>query len=181
MLAAVSSATLLGVTGLPVTVEVHVGPGMPGFQIVGLPDEACRESRDRVRAAVLSSEIPWPSSKRITVNLAPSHLRKGGSGLDLAIAVGVLVADDVVPAAAIETLAFLGELGLDGSIRPVAGVAPMAAALAGRARGPRPQRSRGDGRHRWWAGEVGRLTRRAGGCAARRVVARSGARRRRRR
>ncbi len=132
MLAAVSSATLLGVTGLPVTVEVHVGPGLPGFQIVGLPDEACRESRDRVRAAVLSSELTWPSSKRITVNLAPSDLRKGGSGLDLAIAVGVLVADDHVPPASIEALAFLGELGLDGSIRPVAGVAPMSAALVDR-------------------------------------------------
>jgi len=132
MLAAVPSATLLGVTGLPVTVEVHVGPGIPGFQIVGLPDEACRESRDRVRAAVLSSELTWPSSKRITVNLAPSDLRKGGAGLDLAIAVGVLVADETLPPASIERLAFLGELGLDGSIRPVAGVAPMAAALAGR-------------------------------------------------
>ena len=132
MLAAVSSATLLGVTGLPVTVEVHVGPGLPGFQIVGRPDEACRESRDRVRAAVLSSELTWPSNKRITVNLAPSDLRKGGSGLDLAIAVGILVADDHMPPAAIERLAFIGELGLDGSIRPVAGAAPMAAALVDR-------------------------------------------------
>lgn len=132
MLAAVSSATLLGVTGQPVTVEVHVGTGMPAFQIVGLPDEACRESRDRVRAAVLSSEITWPSSKRITVNLAPSDLRKGGSGLDLAIAVGILVADEVIDPASIAGLGFLGELGLDGSVRPVAGVAPMAASLVGR-------------------------------------------------
>ena len=92
MLAAVRSATLLGVEGRPVTVEVHVATGLPAFQIVGLPDEACRESRDRVRAAVLSSELAWPSC-RITVNLAPSSQRKGGSGLDLAIAVGLLAAD----------------------------------------------------------------------------------------
>ena len=75
MLAAVRSATFLGVEGRPVTVEVHVSSGLPGFQIVGLPDEACRESRDRVRAAVLSSGLPWPSC-RTTVNLAPSSQRK---------------------------------------------------------------------------------------------------------
>ena len=91
MLAAVRSATLLGVEGRPVTVEVHVSTGLPGFQIVGLPDEACRESRDRVRAAVMSSGLPWPSC-RMTVNLAPSNQRKGGSGLDLAIAIGLLAA-----------------------------------------------------------------------------------------
>ena len=73
---------------LPVTVEVRVGTGLPGFQIVGQPDLACRESRDRVRAALLSCEFEWPN-KRITVNLAPSGTRKGGSGLDLAIALRV--------------------------------------------------------------------------------------------
>jgi magnesium chelatase family protein len=130
MLAAVRSATLLGVEGHPVIVEVHVAPGLPGFQIVGLPDEACRESRDRVRAAVLSSGLAWPS-KKITVNLAPSSQRKGGSGLDLAIAVGFLVADQQLTATCIEGLGFIGELGLDGSLRSVVGVAPMVAALAG--------------------------------------------------
>ncbi|MBI5089796.1 MAG: YifB family Mg chelatase-like AAA ATPase [Actinobacteria bacterium] len=126
MLAAVPSATLLGVTGLPVTVEVHVGTGLPGFQIVGLPDEACRESRDRVRAALLSSELEWPN-KRITVNLAPSNTRKGGSGLDLAIALGVLLAAGLVESSRPETFCFIGELGLDGSVRPLPGVAPMVA------------------------------------------------------
>ena len=101
MLAAVRSATLLGVEGRPVTVEVHVSTGLPGFQIVGLPDEACRESRDRVRAAVMSSGLSWPSS-RVTVNLAPSNQRKGGSGLDLAIAIGLLVANGDVPGEAVE-------------------------------------------------------------------------------
>ena len=128
MLAAVHSATFLGVEGRPVTVEVHVSNGLPGFQIVGLPDEACRESRDRVRAAMLSSNLPWPSC-RVTVNLAPSNQRKGGSGLDLAIAVGLLVAHEQVPGEAIAGLGFVGELGLDGSLRPVAGVAPMVGAL----------------------------------------------------
>ncbi len=126
MIAAIRSATVLGVTGQPVTVEVHVAPGLPAFQMVGLPDEACRESRDRVRAAVLSSELPWPQT-RITVNLAPSSVRKGGSGLDLAIAVGVLVATDQIDSSAVERFVFVGELGLDGALRSLRGVAPMVA------------------------------------------------------
>ncbi|HTH07229.1 MAG TPA: ATP-binding protein, partial [Ilumatobacteraceae bacterium] len=119
---------MFGVEGRPVTVEVHVARGLPGFQIVGLPDEACRESRDRVRAAVLSSGLVWPAS-RITVNLAPSGQRKGGAGLDLAIAVGVLAAEGQVPLDAIDGLGFVGELGLDGSLRAVPGTAPMVAAM----------------------------------------------------
>ena len=129
MLAAVRSATFLGVEGRPVTVEVHVSTGLPAFQIVGLPDEACRESRDRVRAAVLSSGLAWPSC-RMTVNLAPSNQRKGGSGLDLAIAVGLLAARGEIPTEAVAGFGFVGELGLDGSLRAVAGVAPMVGALA---------------------------------------------------
>ena len=91
MLATIPSATLLGVDGHPVTVEVHVAVGLPSFTIVGLPDTSCREARDRVRAALASVGLEWPN-KRITVNLAPSGLRKVGAGLDLAIAVGLLVA-----------------------------------------------------------------------------------------
>ena len=87
MIAAVSSAVLLGVQGRKILVEVHVSDGLPGFTIVGLPDAACREARDRVRAALLSSGLPW-SMRRVTVNLAPSGVRKAGAGLDLAIAVG---------------------------------------------------------------------------------------------
>ena len=128
MLAAVHSATVFGVEGRSVTVEVHVSTGLPAFQIVGLPDEACRESRDRVRAAVLSSGLAWPSC-RVTVNLAPSNQRKGGSGLDLAIAVGFLAANGQVPVEQLEGLGFVGELGLDGTMRPVPGVAPMVAAM----------------------------------------------------
>ena len=128
MLAAVRSATVFGVEGRVVTVEVHVSNGLPAFQIVGLPDEACRESRDRVRAAVLSSGLEWRSC-RVTVNLAPSSQRKGGSGLDLAIAVGFLAASGQLPDGSLEGLGFVGELGLDGSLRPVTGVAPMLAAM----------------------------------------------------
>lgn len=128
VLAAVRSATLLGVEGRPVTVEVHVATGLPAFQIVGLPDEACRESRDRVRAAVLSSGLLWPSC-RVTVNLAPSNQRKGGSGLDLPIAIGFLAANGQIPVESIEGLGFVGELGLDGTMRRVPGIAPMVAAM----------------------------------------------------
>jgi magnesium chelatase family protein len=127
-LAVVSSATVLGVEGRAVRVEVHVGPGLPGFTIVGLPDAACREARDRVRAAITTSGMSWPM-QRITVNLAPSSLRKIGGGLDVAIAVGVLVADDEVPAAAVTGMGFVGELGLDGAVRPVAGTVPLVDAL----------------------------------------------------
>lgn len=128
MLASVSSATLLGVEGRPVRVEVHVSNGLPSFTVVGLPDTTCREARDRVRAALLSSELQWPN-KRVTVNLAPPALRKVGAGLDLAIAAGLLVASEQVPRAAVEGRAFIGELGLDGSVRAVPGALPLIDAL----------------------------------------------------
>jgi len=129
MLATVSSAILVGVEGRPVTVEVHVSNGLPSFTVVGQPDTSCRESRDRVRAALLSSGLAWPQ-RRVTVNLAPSEVRKHGAGLDLAIAMALLVADGQLPAEAVTGRAFLGELGLDGSLRPVAGAIGMADALA---------------------------------------------------
>ena len=129
MIAIIPSATLLGVDGRPLAVEVHVSAGLPVFNLVGLPDAACRESRDRVRAALLSSGLPWPL-KRVTVNLAPSGaVRKGGPGLDLPIAVGLLVAAGELPAESVAGCAFLGELGLDGSLRRVPGVVPLVAAL----------------------------------------------------
>src|SRR5437763_16674656 len=115
VIASVPSATLLGVEGRPVEVEVHVSNGLPGFTIVGQPDAACRESRDRVRAALLSSGLPWPL-RRVTVNLAPSGVRKGGAGLDLPIALGLLVARGQLPAAAVEGRGGLGGPGLDRSL-----------------------------------------------------------------
>ena len=126
MLASVASATLLGVDGRPVQVEVHVSSGLPGFTIVGLPDASCREARDRVRSALLSSSLKWPPS-RVTVNLAPTHLRKAGASLDVAIAVAYLAASEQIRPEWLEGWSFLGELGLDGTIRPVVGMLPLAA------------------------------------------------------
>ena len=97
--------------------------GLPTFTVVGLPDAACREARDRVRAALLSSGVNWPPG-RITVNLAPSGIRKEGPGLDLAIAMGVLVADEQLSAESLADMAFLAELGLDGRLRAVPGPDP---------------------------------------------------------
>ncbi len=127
MLATVSSATLVGVDGHAVSVEVHVSNGLPGFRVVGLPDASCREARDRRRAALISSGFSWPQ-KRVTVNLAPSGLRKAGSGLDLAVALGVLAADGQIGTVALAGLAFIAELGLDGSLRRVPGILPLVAA-----------------------------------------------------
>jgi len=128
MLASTSSATVLGADGLGVTVEAHVGTGLPGFTVVGLPDASCREVRDRARAATLCSGLVWPN-RRTTVNLAPSALRKVGSSLDLAVAVAVLAASGQVPPEAVAARAFIGELGLDGSLRAVPGVLAMASAV----------------------------------------------------
>jgi magnesium chelatase family protein len=128
MLATIPSASLLGVQGHAVLVEVHVSNGLPGFTVVGSPDAVCREARDRVRAALLSSKQTWPR-RRITVNLAPSELRKGGAALDLAIAIGVLVADEQLEPQLVARMAFVGELGLDGALRPVVGALPLVDAI----------------------------------------------------
>ena len=128
MFSSIRSATLLGIQGTPISVEVHIGSGLPGFTVVGLPDEACREARDRVRAALLSSGAEWPN-KKITVNLAPSSQRKGGVGLDLALAMGILSASGQMSSDNLAEYSFVAELGLDGSLRPVPGAAPLVAGL----------------------------------------------------
>lgn len=128
MIATVPSATLLGIDGQPVSVEVHIGHGLPAFSVVGLPDAACRESRDRVRAAFASTGLEFPKT-RVTVNLAPSGLRKFGSGLDLAMAVAILAAQGRVDARHVCESAFIGELGLDGAVRAVPGVLSLVDAL----------------------------------------------------
>lgn len=128
-LAVVRSATLHGVEGQLVTVEVHVSNGLPGYTVVGLPDTAVRESRDRIRAAFLSVELEYPL-KRVTVNLAPSAIRKSGAGLDLALACGLMLASDQLPAGCLDGIGVLGELGLDGSVRSVPGSLALVAALA---------------------------------------------------
>lgn len=128
MLASIRSATLLGIAGQPVQVEVHVSNGLPGYCVVGLPDAAGRESRERVRAALLSSGLGWPQ-RRITVNLAPAAVRKTGSGLELAVAVGLLVAAGELPEDALDGVGVLGELGLDGGVRPIPGALALVDAL----------------------------------------------------
>lgn len=130
MIGIVQSATLSGAAGSPVAVEVHISGGLPGFTVVGLPDAAVRESRDRVRAAVMSSGLSWPQA-RITVNLAPSSVRKAGAGLDLAIALAVLAAGRQLPPGSLDDLAVIGELGLDGTVRHVPGVLALADAARG--------------------------------------------------
>ena len=131
MFASVRSATLLGVRGSRVDVEVHAGIGLPGFTVVGQPDEVCRESRDRVRAALLSAGLPWPT-RRVTVNLAPTGDRKSGACLDLAIAIGLLAAQEIVSVDVLSEFAFIAELGLDGSLRPLRGATPLVLALTDR-------------------------------------------------
>ncbi|MGH9048313.1 MAG: magnesium chelatase domain-containing protein, partial [Acidimicrobiia bacterium] len=128
MLASVRSATLAGVDGQVVTVEVHVAAGLPAYHVVGLPDAAVRESHARVRAALLSSDLEWPRT-RITVNLAPGGVRKTGAGLELAVALGVMLAGDDLPACALDDVGVLGELGLDGAVRPVPGALALVDAL----------------------------------------------------
>ena len=128
-LARCRSVALAGVTGTVVDVEVHIG-GMPGFTLVGLPDASLAEARDRVRAAVLCSGERWPL-QRITVSLSPAALPKRGSHFDLGVAVAIVAAGEELPAGAADEMIFLGELALDGRLRPVPGVLPAVLAAAG--------------------------------------------------
>jgi magnesium chelatase family protein len=129
VLAKARTFTLDGVSARPVDVEVHVQRGLPAFSVVGLPDAAVRESRERVRSALVNCGWDFPL-RRITVNLAPADLRKGGPAFDLAIAAALLVASDQLPGALLGELALGGELALDGSVRGVAGVLAMAEAAS---------------------------------------------------
>ncbi|MBB6015950.1 YifB family Mg chelatase-like AAA ATPase [Deinococcus radiopugnans] len=125
MLARARSVALIGVDAVAVEVEVDVSPGLPAFTVVGLPDQAVSEARERVRAAVRNAGLPFPAA-RITVNLAPADLRKEGPLYDLPIALGVLAAQDLLPARALDGLLAAGELALDGSLRPIAGAVNLA-------------------------------------------------------
>ncbi len=130
MLAIVPSATLHGLDGRFIRVEVDVAPGLPGFTIVGLADAALQEARERVRGALRNAGYVHPP-RRITVNLAPADLRKAGASLDLAMAVGILLGSEQVRAGP-GRVALIGELSLGGEVRSVPGVLPMAALLARR-------------------------------------------------
>ena len=131
-LAIVHSRAQVGVEAPVVTVEAHLANGLPALTLVGLPETAVKESKDRVRSAILNSGFDFPA-RRITLNLAPADLPKDGGRFDLAIALGILAASGQLPAAALEQVECLGELALSGGIRPVQGVLP--AALAARAAG----------------------------------------------
>ena len=126
-LARTYSVALIGVTGHVVEIEADIANGLPAVIVVGLPDTALREARDRIRAAITNSREEWPQRK-ITVGLSPATLPKRGSWFDLAIAIGVLAAAGKVPRAAVDGVMFFGELGLDGRLRPVRGVLPAVAA-----------------------------------------------------
>ncbi|WP_035797725.1 YifB family Mg chelatase-like AAA ATPase [Kitasatospora mediocidica] len=126
------SVALVGVDGVVVEVQADLEPGVAAFSLVGLPDKALSEARDRVRAAITNSGESWPQRK-LTVGLSPASVPKSGSGFDLAVACAVLAAAERLPPAAIADLLIIGELGLDGRVRPVRGVLPsvLAAAEAG--------------------------------------------------
>lgn len=124
MFAQVIGETTLGIEGIKIIVEVDVSNGLPGFDIVGLPATAVKESKERVKAAIRNSYLPYPMTK-ITVNLAPADLRKDSSGLDLPIAIGILVSSRIIEPKEVENKIFIGELSMDGTIRKVSGVLPM--------------------------------------------------------
>lgn len=123
------SVALCGVTGRLVSVEADIGNGLPGFSLIGLPDAALNEARDRVKAAVQNSAEDWPQQK-VTVSLSPADLHKRGSGFDLALAAVVLAANGAIPAGSLADLVILGELGLDGTVRDLRGVLPAVAAAS---------------------------------------------------
>lgn len=127
-LATVESLAQLGLNAPPVHVEVHVSGGLPAFNIVGLPETAVKESRDRVRSAILNSGFEFPA-RRITVSLAPADLPKEGGRFDLPIALGILAAMGQVPVESLRDSVFLGELGLNGKLRAIRGALPAAVAL----------------------------------------------------
>lgn len=125
MLAKVRSAAVQGLDAYPVDVEVDVGGGLPAFTIVGLPDTAVQEAKERVRAAIRNSNYEVPSRK-ITINLAPADVRKEGPVFDLPMAIGILAATEQIRAPGLEHAFVLGELSLDGGIRPVPGLLSIA-------------------------------------------------------
>src|SRR5881275_324620 len=132
MVQRVSTVAFEGIEARAVDVQVQIAPGLPAFNVVGLPDKAVSEARERVRAALTASGLALPS-RRITVNMAPADLPKEGSHYDLPIALGLMAAIGAIPHDALLGFTVLGELRLDGSIAPVAGVLP--AAIGANARG----------------------------------------------
>lgn len=132
-LAVVFCRAVSGLRAEPVTVEVHLSNGLPGMSLVGLAETAVRESKERVRSAIVNSGFNFPA-RRITINLAPAHLPKEGGGFDLPIAIGILAASGQIPANLASTYEFVGELALSGELRPITGLLPIAIVCAGNQR-----------------------------------------------
>jgi magnesium chelatase family protein len=126
-LANIISSTVIGIEAFLIEVEVYIARGLPYFATVGLPEVAVKESKERVKAAIKNSGYKFPDD-RITVNLAPAHIKKAGTGFDLPIAVGILTAGGAIQSERVAPFLFLGELSLDGRIKPVCGSLPMASA-----------------------------------------------------
>ncbi len=127
-LAIVYSRAQVGVEAPVVTVEAHLANGLPALTLVGLPETAVKESKDRVRSAIINSSLEFPA-RRITLNLAPADLPKDGGRFDLAIALGILAASGQLPIKALEQVECLGELALSGAIRPVQGLGGSSTAI----------------------------------------------------
>lgn len=125
MIAKINSVGLNGIQGYGIQVETDVSPGLPGWDIVGLPDVAVRESKERIRTAVKQSGFFIPG-KRIVINLAPADVKKEGAYLDLPIALGILLASEQIRVEDLDGCSFFGELSLDGQLRPIRGALPMA-------------------------------------------------------
>src|SRR3990167_3706901 len=123
-LALIKTRSMLGIHAKPISVEFHLSNGLPAFNLVGLAETAIKESKDRVRSAIINSQFEFPY-QRITVNLAPASLPKTGSGHDLAIAIGILTASKQIPPFKLDALEFVGELALDGQLREVFCIIPM--------------------------------------------------------
>ena len=128
MIAKIYSSCVLGVDAYEVTAEVDIGGGLPHFNIVGLPDIAIKESRDRIKSAIKNSNFPFPSTK-IIVNLAPADIKKEGALFDLPIALAILSTENIIDSSILQRHVFLGELSLDGRIKPIKGALPIAMAL----------------------------------------------------
>src|SRR3989344_9073382 len=124
MLAKMMGCAVVGLNGELITIEIDVSAGFPVFIMVGLTDKSIDESRQRLPAAIKNSGFEYPGGRRIVVNLAPADLKKEGAAYDLPIALGILAASDQMPPLPAEAL-FIGELALDGSLRPTRGVLPM--------------------------------------------------------
>ena len=130
MIAKIFSSCTMGVDAYEVTVETDIGGGLPCFNIVGLPDAAIRESRDRIKSAIKNSDFSFPA-KKITINLAPADIKKEGASLDLPMALSVLAYEGIFDSSVFADFVFCGELSLDGRLKAIKGALPIAMALRG--------------------------------------------------